>query len=438
MGLLAGCQSGPNSPAGSTPTERSPAGAADDGATDSPTTTPAGNPDPLFVSPEGSDAERGIRDAPLQTIQEALDRVRPGEAVHVLPGTYAESVATARGGTPEKPIAITGPREAVFNADGPFEINHSHVHLTGLTFDGLHTPSDPEDPGSYSESILQVNEAFYETIKNGERPPGPVAEEDYLTDVVVKPHAVGNCRADFIKVHWSRNVEVGEFEVIGPAGVKYLYGDASGHNGEVVYVGNPPDKGYPVDATHDVHVHHIDNSAGHPHAELVDVKAGCHDVLIEYCTDGGGAGRYLLEGHEPTAETAFHLGGRNITLRWNAVEDSNGQGVEVGSWGMAHPEDFEVGKGLPYLEELFDHGRANSIYGNRFVDCAGLAIRYPIVYPDDGPARIAEDYGPDEQTRVCGNTVNGETHGEPASACSDDVPTTGTVGHLGGDSPWAE
>ncbi|WP_157971613.1 hypothetical protein [Halorussus litoreus] len=343
---------------------------------------------------------------------------------------------TTSGGTPDAPITITGPPDAVFNADGPFEINHSHVHLRGMTFDGLHRPESPEDPNSYSESILQVNESLYEQIKAGRGPTDTVDESEYLTDVVVKPHAVGNCRADFIKVHWSKNVEIGEFEVIGPAGVKYLLGDASGHNGEVVYVGNPPDKGYPVDGSHDIHVHHIDNSEGYPHAELVDVKAGCHDVLIEYCTDAGGAGRYVLDGHDATDEPSMHLGGRECTLRWNVIEGSHGQGVEVAAWGLANPDDFAEHKGLPYPEELRDHGRANSIYGNRITEYGGLAIRYPVVYPDDGPSHVAERYGADDQRVVCGNAIDGPTHGKPDSTCDGDVPTTERIGHLGGDSPW--
>lgn len=392
-----------------------------------------------YVGPDGADDNPGTKQKPLETIQHALTRANPGDTIQVQPGRYTPrgGVETVRAGTAEKPITITGPPDAVYNANDPFIIDHSHVHLTGLTFDGLLDPDNPDDPDSYSWGLLEINGAFHDKIKNGEHRPDSVKEDNYLGDIVVKPHAVGNCRADLIKVHWSKNVEIGEFKVIGPAGVKYLKGDASGHNGEVVYLGNAADKGYPVDATHDVHVHHIDNSEGHPHAELVDVKSGCYNVLIEYCTDTGGAGRYLLDGHDPTSETAFGLWGRNITLRWNVVENSHGQAVEVGTWGVTHPDEFEQQKGLPYPEELFDSGRANSIYGNRFTDNAGLAIQYPIIYPDDGESHIAEEYGPDEQTHVCGNVIDGETHGTPGTECPDDLRETNTIGHLGGDSPWA-
>lgn len=391
-----------------------------------------------YVDPDGSDDNPGTESDPLATIQRALERARPGDTIQVLPGKYKPrgGVQTVRAGTADEPITITGPPDAVFNADGPFEFNHSHVHLTGLTFDGLYDPTNPQDPDSYSWALLEVNETFHERIKSGDHRPESVDEENYLRNIVVKPHAVGNCLADFIKVHWSKNVEIGEFEVIGPAGVKYLYGDASGHNGEVVYLGNSADKGWPTDETSDVHVHHIDNSKGYPHAELVDVKSGCHDVLIEYCTDGGGAGAFVLDGHDPTDETAFALSGRDITLRWNVVENSNGQAVEVGTWGVVHPDDFERQKGVPFPDELLDSGRANSIYGNRFTDAAGLAVQYPIVYPDDGEPSIAEEYGPDDQAHVCGNVVDGPTHGTPDTECPTEIPEAETIGHLGGDSPW--
>lgn len=393
--------------------------------------------DLLYVDPNGSDDNIGTKRNPLGTIQHALERATPGSVIQVQPGRYhpRRDVRTVRDGTAENPITITGPPDAVYNTD-TFEINHNYVHLTGLTFDGLTDPDNPNEVSSYSENLLQVNEAFYERIKNGEYNPDSVKEENYLRGVVVKPHAVGNVTGDAIKVHWSKNVEIGEFKVIGPAGVDHLKGDVEGHNGEIVYVGNPPTKGYPVDETNNIHIHHIDNSEGHRHAELVDVKAGCHNVLIEYCTDGGGAGRYLLEGHDPTNETAFSLRGRENTLRWNIVENSNGQAVEVASWGVAHRERFEQINDLPYPEELFDHGRANSIYGNRLTDNAGLAVQYPIIYPDDGEPYIAEGYGPDEQTHVCGNVINGETHGKPTKECPETLPDTETIGHLGGNSPW--
>lgn len=402
------------------------------------TTTSSERDTTIVVSPDGSNSNPGTQANPVASIQRGLDMAQPGNTISVNPGEFSETFRTKRSGTPEQPITITGPRDAVVRPpvdelDGRlFDINHNHIHLTGLTFNGLVDPATPTDPERYVDTIIECRPVDWAEYT-----------AEYLTDVRLMPRAIGNCRRVMIQHIRTNQFEVGGFEVIGPAGVENLYGDAASHIGEIVYLGTAPDnitdEWYQWDGpdlSHDIHVHHIDNSAGHPHAELVDVKAGCHNVLIEYCTDGGGAGRYVLPSHSDTSETAFHLGGRQCTLRWNIVENSLGQAVEVASWGVSHPGAFEQEKGLPYPEDLFDHGRSNSIYGNRFTDCAGLAIQYPLIYPEDGEAYIADEYGPDEQHHVCGNVVSGPTHGTPEKECSNDLPTGDGIGHTGGESPW--
>lgn len=433
VGVLAGCSSkSDTSPATASETPlRTQTGAANQ--------TPGQNPDTIFVGPNGSNTNPGTNTAPVASIQQALDQAQPGEQISVKAGRYFETFRTKRSGEAGSPITITGPRDAVIRPpknelDGRiFDINHNHIYLKGLTLNGLADSAQQTNPDQHVDTIIECRPVEWADYA-----------VEYLTDVKIMPRAIGNCRRAMIQHIRTNQLEVGEFEVIGPAGVQHLYGDKSGHTGEVVYLGTAPDNLQEdwyswdgPDESHDIHVHHIDNSAGHPHTELVDVKAGCYNVLIEYCTDGGGAGRYVLEGNSETSETAFHLGGRENILRWSVVEDSNGQGVEIASWGVANREEFEQEKGLPYPEELFEHGRANSVYGNRFTNYAGLAVQYPVIYPDDGESYIAEGYGPDEQMRVCGNVVDGATHGTPEMACSNEVPEGDGIGHTGGENPWA-
>lgn len=388
------------------------------------------------VSTDGNDAAAGGPNSPLRTIGHALFRAGPGDTVNVRSGRYHEVVETVKGGTSEEPITITGPADAVFiggnmtDLPEPMKIRHSHIHITGLTFDGLQDPDHPDDVSSYAGSGIQVN-----PWGSRARFPG------YIEDIKVKPHAIGNYRGDMINTQFVNDVEIGEFKVIGPAGLKYSLGDAEGHNGEVVYIGTPATKfggsgtsltGANIDESHGYHVHHIDNSEAHKHAELVDVKGGAYDVTIEYCTDLGGGASYLLSGHDKTSETAISLRGNESTLRWSIIENSQGQAIEVGAWGPAHPERFEEINSFPFPEPLFDSGQDNSIYGNKLLDNGGLAVQYPTV---DG--EITEDYGPDDQKFICGNEYNGDTHGNPGKSCPDSVPSTDTIGHLGGDSPWA-
>lgn len=385
------------------------------------------------VAPGGADGNDGSPRNPLATIQEGLARALPGETVQVDEGEYLGMPRTIRHGDPDAPITIAGSKDAILR---PLEtttivqIAHDHVHLNGLTIDGLQPGRDPDAVESYAHSAIQCG------------PPRPL--NSYLEGLQITPDAVGNARQALVSVIRSKDVEVGEFEVIGPAGLGHLIGAEDGHNGEIVYLGTASDNlgedWHPweeIDRTRNVYVHHIDNSGGHPHAELVDVKGGCSNVTIEYCTDAGGAAQYLLEGHDKTSETAIHLGGRECVLRWSVIENSQGQAVEIGSWGPAHPDRYEKIKGEPLPEGLKESGQENSVYGNRFLDYGGLAVRYPIIYPDDGPQYIAEDYGPDEQRHICGNELDGATHGSPTEPCSDEIPTPDQIGHLGGDSPWS-
>lgn len=382
----------------------------------------------VHVAPDGDDGASGTGADPVASIQAAIERAEPGWTVRVAPGHYYETVETVRAGAPGAPITVTGPAEAVLHGEqdvewaAGFVVRHSHVHLTGLTLDGLRRPEAPDDPRSYA------NLNYYTPYPE---------REHYLEDLVVKPHAVGNVRQAAVKLGKANDVEIGEFRVVGPAGLQHLLGDATGHNGEIVYVGTAPDAfGGPgpnvpgvIDESSGYHVHHVDNSAGHEHAELVDVKAGTTDVTIEYCTDAGGAAQYLLPGADVTDEAAIHVGGNDVTLRWCVVEGSRGQAVEVGSWGPAHPDRFEEEAGFPLPEEYLDTGRDNAIYGNRLADSGGLAVRYPTVNGE-----IAERFGPDDQVAVCGNEVTGPTHGDPAASCPEDVPAGDGIGHTGGTS----
>ncbi|MDZ7702204.1 MAG: hypothetical protein U5J98_09155 [Halobacteriales archaeon] len=189
-----------------------------------------------------------------------------------------------------------------------FVVKHSHVHIDGLTIDGLQDPERPDDAESYMDIAIH-------TI--------PI-DRVYLRDLVFKPAAIGNTRGAMITLSYVEDVEIGEFEVIGPAGVDFLLEEKVGHFGEVVYVGSPIGSRFnaydlvghgelgEVDYTNDVHIHHIDASGGHHHIELIDVKAESHDVTVEYCTS---VGARLPTDNDNSP--AVHLGGTDTTFRWN-------------------------------------------------------------------------------------------------------------------------
>jgi hypothetical protein len=56
----------------------------------------------LHVAPDGHDANRGAKAAPLRTIQRAADLAQPGDTITVHAGTYRERVNPPRGGTSDR------------------------------------------------------------------------------------------------------------------------------------------------------------------------------------------------------------------------------------------------------------------------------------------------------------------------------------------------
>ncbi|MFP4354727.1 MAG: hypothetical protein ACLFUJ_06340 [Phycisphaerae bacterium] len=75
----------------------------------------------IWVSPRGDDAAEGTKQAPLQTIQAAADKLEPGQTCLVLPGTYYESVKPTWSGRDDAPIRFIAPAEAVVISGTPIE-----------------------------------------------------------------------------------------------------------------------------------------------------------------------------------------------------------------------------------------------------------------------------------------------------------------------------
>ncbi|WP_313692915.1 hypothetical protein [Halorarum halobium] len=410
MAGLSGCASGTDPGTTGTATEP-PTGRHSVTPSGTRTETPRPNPDTIFVDREaGEPGNPGTAEEPLDSIQRALGHARPGETVYVRPGVYREPVSPPRSGEPGAPITITGPPDAILK---PSErryymliIRRSHVHLTGLTVDGLKRPDEPDSVESYARTSPIVT-----------RPPPDT--DEYLRDLVIAPHGVGNTRKALVAIDRTQNSVVGPFEVIGPGGTKYLLTDRHGHNGEVVYLGTSPSNlgtdWHPwteYDRTSGIRVHHVDNSAGYAHSELVNTKLGTHDITVEYCTDGGGS-----KNTEDTPAASMRLQSFDTTVRWCDLRDGMGHGVEIGSYKARDARR----EGNPSEIERRG-GSDNAVYGNRITGFDDEAIAYPVVR------------GQADQRYVCGNTYDGATDGTPDANCGEEVPTGDGIGHTGGNT----
>ena len=63
----------------------------------------------------GDDTNSGTQNAPLKSIQTALDRVKPGDTIYVKPGEYYENVKITHSGTKDKPITLIAQKGATLH-----------------------------------------------------------------------------------------------------------------------------------------------------------------------------------------------------------------------------------------------------------------------------------------------------------------------------------
>lgn len=388
-------------------------------------TTPEQTPKTIHVSKDGAEDNSGAKDAPLASIRTAVERAQPGQTIKVQPGEYREFIEFRTDGTPDNPITLTGPPEAVLKPPkdvdyGTIGVGASHIHITGLTISGLYNPAEPERTESYTAGHLVTLNTWAED------------GDDYLEGLVVSPHRIGNAGGALINSVMIKDCDIGGFEVIGPAGTEWLFDDENkGHYGEIVYLGtaqdNRAERGYDEhDRTRNIRVHHIDNSAGHPHSELVDIKEGCGNITVEYCTDSGG-----VQSEDSTYSQAIQLGGHNCTIRWNIIQNAQGSGIEIGPWGfVSSPGEFLAKPQTEFERQL---GKDNAIYGNVFTGNAMDAIDF--LRESKVPGRETNP-GPEDQRLMCDNFVDAYSDGNPEQECDSDHPSTDGVGHLGGESPW--
>lgn len=110
----------------------------------------------FYVSPAGNDANTCTAIAPCKTIQKGVNTLQAGSVLHILAGTYSESVSVSKVGTQAAPIRIVGEGAILENGGaGAFLINNSQwVSFEGLTITG------------YTGSNFEIQNSHYLTFKN--------------------------------------------------------------------------------------------------------------------------------------------------------------------------------------------------------------------------------------------------------------------------------
>jgi pectate disaccharide-lyase len=140
-----GGQSTPTPAPGSTPTVSS-------------TITPVGGGKAYYVSPSGSDQNDGSQAHPFATIQKAADVVTPGSVVHVLPGTYNESILVETDGTANARITFMSDTKwaakiHTTNTDDPWKTNADYIDIIGFDISSDGSRDGIVNNGSYTRTI---------------------------------------------------------------------------------------------------------------------------------------------------------------------------------------------------------------------------------------------------------------------------------------------
>lgn len=110
---------------------------------DYPATAGEGDARDYYVSPQGNDTNPGTKNAPLATIQQAIELVKPGFSVILLEGVYHQTVSIERSGSADQgyitlrnedgQTVILDGKEAMEAEDGVIGVeNASYVRVKGL------------------------------------------------------------------------------------------------------------------------------------------------------------------------------------------------------------------------------------------------------------------------------------------------------------------
>lgn len=85
----------------------------------------------LYVSPQGNNQNSGSLDAPIKSIQLALDQAKPGTHIHLLPGNYSGPFQLKHSGTSQAPIILEGSGSNTSLSFKPTSEHQSLLQLTG-------------------------------------------------------------------------------------------------------------------------------------------------------------------------------------------------------------------------------------------------------------------------------------------------------------------
>lgn len=296
------------------------------------TTAPA-----LWVSPSGSDANAGTQDAPLKTIQAALNSATPGLTITLAPGAYHEQPHTVVNGTLDAPITIQGPETGMdpakrhvatlYGSGRIFNIDNNYYTLRGFTIDGQEALRGTTFPTQLSQA-----EAFKQSVAS------KVVDDKLIyigsndavrgvKGIMIDDMFLTNAGGECVRMRDGAHDNVIQRTTIQWCG---MFGKVVGtayafHNGEGVYLGTSPKSTdqpmYANDPT--AHIKVRDSTISTFGSECFDVKENSYGNTLQRST--------CANNTEPAAD-----GGSNVELRGSGnqilddrISGSLGYGIKI-------------------------------------------------------------------------------------------------------------
>lgn len=325
----------------------------------------------LFASLISGLLSETIKVSPPDSLQKALDNVKPGDTIFLEDGLYLQDIITKVDGELSKRITVKGSRSAIIKGAGDrdriFEINHSYYTLDGFTIDGHHGDGDKES--DYTDKCLFVL---------GTKKPELIRDHrgEYLSSLdglIVKNMLMQNSGGETMRLRsFITNAEIygNKFYRAGIHAI--LGGLKSSKNAEQVYVGTSSNQHYDgknsksgPDLTRYIWIHHNDFS-GSCSEGVEAAKEGTEYVLVEY--------NEITDQIDPES-AGVGIRSDNVIVRYNSITNTEGAGVRIGG----HKVDGKT------------YGQLNQIYGNTFAD-----TKYGTLKIQTNP-----------QTVICGNKCEG-------------------------------
>ncbi|KLK93404.1 hypothetical protein AA309_08720 [Microvirga vignae] len=255
--------------------------------------------DVIWVSAGGRTGGAGTETDPVKTIQEAVNRAKPGTAVMVKAGVYTENVTLRTNGAQDLPIQIIsadGRGKAQIkpadNAKDTLQVaGVDHIVIDGMSIAG---------PTSASRNAVHV----YVNLNNTFDPP---------KNIVLKNNDIAALAGDGIKVSKAEYVYVLNNRITGSTGEEEGIDFVGVHHG---VIGHNEIKG--------------------AHGAAINIKGGSYDILVEG-NHIDGAGKHGIGVGGYTGEEFFWPGfigtesyeARDIRVVGNEVENTAHQGIRV-------------------------------------------------------------------------------------------------------------